>query len=86
MCILKTNMEKKPTQFDLIVADVIANIDDWNNGVKDKKYIINNDDSHVTKETKIYRYFNNLGCHRSNEIKPNIMNSPELYKILNNNN
>ena len=79
-------MEKKPTQFDLVVADVITNIDHWNNQVKQKEYIINNNDCHTTKEVKIYRYLNEVGCHRSSEIKPNIMNSPELYKILNNNN
>ena len=86
MCILDTRMEKKPTQFDYIVADVIANIDRWNNQVKQKEYIINNDDSFPLKEAKIYRCLNNVGCHRSSDIKPNIISSPELYKILNNNN
>ena len=86
MCILDTRMEKKPTQFDLVVADVIANIDRWNNQVKQKEYIINNNDTHKAKEIKIYRYLNEVGCHRSSDIKPNIINSPELYKILNNNN
>ena len=86
MCILDTNMKRKPTQFDLVVADVIANIDRWNNQVKQKEYIINNDDSFNLKEAKIYRYLNNAGCHMSSDIKPNIINSPELYKILNNNN
>ena len=72
-------MEKKPTQFDYIVADVIANVELWNKEVKSKKYIINNDDTLSAKEAKIYRYFNINESHRLNEIKPNIMNSPELY-------
>lgn len=79
-------MERKPTQFDLIVADVISNVDHWNKKVKSKKYTINNDDSFAAKETKIYRYFNNLGRHSSSKIKSNIINSPDLFKILNNNN
>jgi len=79
-------MEKKLTQFDYIVADVISNIDRWNNQVKQKEYIINNDDSFPLKEAKIYRYLNNVGCPMSSEIKPNIIDSPELLKILNNNN
>ena len=40
MCILDTRMEKKPTQFDYIVADAIANIDRWNSQVKQKEYIM----------------------------------------------
>ena len=72
-------MKKKPTQFDLIVQDVIANVDHWNKKVKQKEYIINNNDSFLLKEAKIYRYLNKVGCPRSSEIKPNIMSSPELY-------
>ena len=72
-------MEKKPTQFDYIVADAISNIDRWNSQVKQKEYIINNDDDFLLKEVKIYRYLNNVGCPRSSDIKPNIIDSPELY-------
>ncbi len=79
MCILGTRMEKKLTQFDYIVADAIANIDRWNSQVKQKEYIINDDDSFPLKEAKIYRYLNNVGCARSSDIKPNIIDSPELF-------
>ena len=72
-------MERKPTTFDYIVQDVISNIDHWNKKVKSKKYVINNNDTFLIKQAKIYRYYNANESRRINEIKPNIIDSRELY-------
>ena len=75
----KTDIKDFSTQFDLIVADVISNVEHWNKKVKQKEFIINNNDSFDIKQTKIYRYYNTNGSHRLIEIKPNIIDSPELF-------
>ena len=51
-------MDKELTEFDLIVLSAIRNIKEWNKKVKNKKHRINDNDSMLIKETKIYRHIN----------------------------
>lgn len=56
-------MEKKKSQFDKVVDQILENEDGWNKKVKNKEYKLYKKDSLCVKITKIYRYYNQHGDH-----------------------
>mgnify|MGYP003151062600 FL=1 len=56
-------MEKKQSQFDKMVDQILEDEIGWNKKVKDREYKLYKKDSHRVKITKIYRYLNIHGDH-----------------------
>jgi hypothetical protein len=56
-------MEKKQSQFDKVVDQILEDEIGWNKSVKDKEYKFHKKDSLCVKITKIYRYYNQHGGH-----------------------
>ena len=54
-------MEKKQSQFDKMVDQILEDEIGWNKKVKDREYKLYKKDSHRVKITKIYRYLNAHG-------------------------
>ena len=54
-------MEKKQSQFDKLVDQILEDEIGWNKKVKGREYKLYKKDSHRVKITKIYRYLNAHG-------------------------
>ena len=73
-------MKKKTTEFNTICNYLYENMDVWNKNVKSKKYKLNENDSRLEIESKIYRYMNEYddNIHRLIQQEPNIERAANL--------
>ena len=73
-------MKKKLTDSNTICNYLYENMDVWNKNVKSKNYHLNENDSRLELESKIYRYMNEYddNIHRLIQQEPNIERAANL--------